>query len=61
MSDRATADDEASRNNVAQLPEADDAPDVEAYETEGGVVLYDADNPLAWLKASNAVALVESR
>ncbi len=30
---------------------------VEAYDDEDGVVLYDAQNPLAWMKASNAVVL----
>lgn len=52
------AGDEHRRNDVPQLPEGDDArDDVESYETQDGVVLYDAQNPLAWLKASNAVSL----
>lgn len=29
----------------------------ESYETEGGVVFYDADNPLAWLQADHVVDL----
>ncbi len=29
----------------------------ESYETEAGVVFYDADNPLAWLQADHAVDL----
>ncbi|CCQ35891.1 uncharacterized protein Nmlp_1696 [Natronomonas moolapensis 8.8.11] len=28
-----------------------------SYETEAGVVFYDADNPLAWLQADHAVDL----
>ncbi len=30
---------------------------VESYRTEDGVVLYDAENPLAWLKATCAVSV----
>lgn len=30
---------------------------IEAYETEDGVVLYDAENPLGWVKSSSAVTL----
>lgn len=35
-------------------------PEVEAYEDDGNVVLFDAGNPLAWLEASRAVALNEA-
>ncbi|WP_425601219.1 DUF7331 family protein [Haloplanus halobius] len=44
---------------------ADDRPDpdgidtVEAYEIEDGTVLYDAENPLAWVESSNAVSVHE--
>lgn len=43
--------------------DADDRPDdvdeqsVESYETDGGVVFYDAYNPLAWVEASFSVRL----
>ena len=42
--------------------ERDDAgPDsvasIESYETEDGVVFYDADNPLAWMEAGRTVPL----
>ena len=30
---------------------------VETYEVEDGVVLYDAENPLAWVEAEAAVSL----
>ena len=30
---------------------------VERYETEDGVVFFDADNPLAWLEATQAIPL----
>lgn len=31
--------------------------DVEAYETDDGVVLYDAGNPLAWIESRAPVRL----
>lgn len=34
---------------------------VEAYEADGSVVLYDAEQPLAWIEASRAVSLAEVR
>lgn len=51
--DEARADDE--------LPVEDPRASVEAYETDDGTVLYDAQNPLAWLKASNARSIDELR
>lgn len=33
---------------------------VEAYEEDGRTVLYDAENPLAWVEASEAVALTDA-
>jgi hypothetical protein len=52
------AGDAHRHNDVPQLPEADDGREtVESYDTADGVVLYDAENPLAWLKATNAVSL----
>lgn len=44
-----------------QLPVEDPRASVEAYETEDGTVLYDAQNPLAWVKASNARAVEDAR
>lgn len=32
---------------------------VESYEVDGGVVLYDAENPLAWVETTQAVPLTE--
>lgn len=32
---------------------------VEMYETDGNVVFFDAQNPLAWLEAGSTVALSE--
>ncbi|RQG91970.1 DUF7331 family protein [Natrarchaeobius chitinivorans] len=32
---------------------------IESYETDDGVVFYDAENPLAWMEASRPLALDE--
>lgn len=32
---------------------------IEAYETEEGVVVFDAQNPLAWVEANRSVRLDE--
>jgi len=32
---------------------------VESYEVDGGVVFYDAENPLAWVETSQAVTLTD--
>ncbi|MFC6787645.1 hypothetical protein ACFQFH_17830 [Halobaculum halobium] len=32
---------------------------VEAYEDDGRTVLYDAENPLAWMEANTAVTLAD--
>jgi len=32
---------------------------IESYETDEGVVFYDAENPLAWVEASQPIALEE--
>ena len=34
---------------------------VEAYEVDGGVVLYDAEAPLAWLRSDASVSLDDRR
>lgn len=33
---------------------------IEAYEDDGSVVLFDADNPLAWVETTDAVRLSEA-
>lgn len=30
---------------------------IEAYETDHGIVLYDVNNPLAWIESSSPIAL----
>ncbi|WP_176697300.1 hypothetical protein [Halorubrum sp. SD626R] len=34
--------------------------EVEAYEDDGNVVLFDAANPLAWVEASRTVRLADA-
>ena len=60
MSDHANPGDELDRAEAA-LPEADAQTEaaIEAYETEDGVVFYDSQNPLAWLKAGEPLTLHE--
>lgn len=56
VDDHATGDERP--NDVPQGTDGDDPTEsIEAYETDEGVVLYDADNPLAWVKSTNAVAI----
>jgi hypothetical protein len=44
---------------VERRPDHDGTDTVEAYEVEGGTVLYDAENPLAWVESSTAVPIHE--
>jgi hypothetical protein len=63
MTDRANA----SRTEMDSAAESRPSPAVpdavettEAYETDDGVVLYDAENPLAWVQASHAVTIKDA-
>lgn len=55
MSDSVDAD----RWDSAGDRPSDGTDTVEAYEVEDGTVFYDAENPLAWVEASNTVRLDE--
>lgn len=58
MSDRTDTPTEESERETGQATgETIDATGV--YETAGGVVLYDTEEPLAWVQADNAVELAE--
>lgn len=57
VNDRATGDESRSTDGSERPEPETAAAEIEAYETADGVVLYDAQNPLAWMKASNAVVL----
>lgn len=52
-----SAGPEASRDD----PPTRDEGTVEAYEADGSVVLYDAEQPLAWIEAAAAVPLADAR
>lgn len=52
--------DQASEPGRDRTPtEPDGLESVEAYETDNGIVFYDADNPLAWMEAGDTVSLEE--
>ncbi|WP_199174848.1 DUF7331 family protein [Halegenticoccus soli] len=59
MSDRAI-DEERGIDASDEPPKVPDGVEtIESYETDGGVVFYDADNPLAWMQAARTVPLKE--
>jgi len=43
--------------NRMETAEPDGVATVESYEVDGGVVFYDAENPLAWVETTETVAL----
>jgi hypothetical protein len=49
---------DASWDGAADAPERS-VESIEAYEDDGRVVLFDAENPLAWVEASWAVTLAD--
>lgn len=56
-------DTKAEQDSTDERPEpvvADAVETTESYETEEGVVFYDAENPLAWLQAETVVNLDEA-
>lgn len=63
MTDRANGrrselDSAENRGSDGETPDGTET--IEAYETEEGVVLYDAQNPLAWVQSSAAVTLEDT-
>lgn len=54
VTSKSQADDESDRTSVQSEPM-----DVEVYEDDGSVVLFDAGNPLAWVEATTAVSLTD--
>lgn len=60
MSDHADADPERGIDR-SRPTEPAGADTVETYETDDGVVFYDAENPLAWVQASDAARLDDVR
>ncbi len=55
-------DAKAEQDRAGERPEpvvTDAVESTESYETDEGVVFYDAENPLAWLQASTVIDLDE--
>lgn len=50
------ADDGMQRSGDTEAADAE----VEAYEDDGSVVIFDAANPLAWVEASRTVRLSDA-
>ena len=53
-------DTKAEQDSADERPEpvvADAVETTESYETEEGVVFYDAENPLAWIQTEDIVVL----
>nr|WP_092928842.1 hypothetical protein [Natrinema hispanicum] len=48
-------DDAADRSELSSIPEG--TATIESYETDDGVVFYDAENPLAWVETSRTLTL----
>ncbi len=55
MSTRANNDD--LTDSSEPRGERDGTRTIESYETEDGVVFYDAENPLAWVETSQTLVL----
>lgn len=55
------ADADGRRSDEPPNAPGDEGATIEAYETDDGVVLYDADNPLAWVQSTAPVSLDERR
>ncbi|QKY16457.1 hypothetical protein [Halorubrum sp. CBA1229] len=52
--------DPRSESKAARPAERDADAEVEVYEDDGNVVLFDAANPLAWVEASRTVRLADA-
>ena len=48
-------DDPADRSELSSIPEG--TATIESYETDDGVVFYDAENPLAWVETTQTLTL----
>ena len=60
MPDTETPTDGSRGGTQLEPAVADAVRSTESYETEDGVVFYDADNPLAWMQADHVVDLDSS-
>ncbi|WP_185903200.1 DUF7331 family protein [Halonotius terrestris] len=48
------------RGNSAAASEPAGVATVESYEVDDGVVLFDAENPLAWVETTEAIPVTEA-
>ncbi|ELY99884.1 DUF7331 family protein [Natrialba asiatica] len=46
-------------DDVTDRGSAVESPTIESYETDDGVVFFDAQNPLAWVETSRTLVLTE--
>ena len=56
-------DTKAEQDSAGERPEpvvADAVEATESYQTEEGVVFYDAENPLGWMQAGEVIDLEET-
>ncbi|MEZ3144069.1 hypothetical protein [Halobaculum sp. MBLA0143] len=51
--------DPSTGARTSEAAESDIAESIEMYEDDGRVVLFDGENPLAWLEASRTVTLTD--
>ncbi len=59
MNDVATRVNDDGTNDENQARDDDRLETVESYETDDGVVFYDAENPLAWVETTRTLSLEE--
>ena len=52
-----SGDSEPSADVRVAPADTDGVAATDAYEVEGGVVLFDVENPLAWVEADDTIAL----
>jgi hypothetical protein len=52
------ADDQREHSAAASEPAG--VATVESYEVDDGVVLFDAENPLAWVETTDAIPVTEA-
>lgn len=61
MSNRVNAEGKSDRAATAEVPVPMDGTEtVECYEVDDDVVLYDAENPLAWIETDTAVEITDA-
>ncbi|PSP41650.1 hypothetical protein BRC66_02595 [Halobacteriales archaeon QH_2_66_30] len=61
MGDRRERSTDETRVKATRSPEEGALDATGAYEDEEGIVLYDTENPLAWIQASDGTELDEMR